>query len=359
MKKLLLFTVSLLSIASLVGCHKGNKTSSDNSSNSPSDQISDNTSNTDNTSDSSGSTGSSSMSKYENYREEGTKTATSHTVTFYANLPGDDCLYRTHYVENNEKIKIFRCVMSGYNSSTWFYDRYGTQPFDFDTPITSDLNLYGYPGFRNSSPNITDYYEEGDFDIKWVNCAGCSYTLADGGTLPSKANNGDEINFKITYSIFATDTAKVNVNDTEVKANDDGIYTIKISNNTTITATLEGGGTIIDPKPDPGKAETYTVTDLPSWIQSDGCVIFAWVWGNTNPGEWLATKYTGDTTLTFTTNGEITGMLLARCVAGTETPNWDLHDPSNDPGRVYNQTEDIAIASGVTTYSCSSWKEYH
>ena len=104
---------------------------------------------------------------------------------------------------------------------------------------------------------------------------------------------------------------------------------------------------------------TYTITDLPTWIQDDGCVIFAWVWGNTNPGEWLATKYTGDTTLTFTTNGEITGMLLARCVAGTETPNWDLHDPSNDPGRVYNQTEDIAIASGVTTYSCSSWKEYH
>lgn len=350
MKKLLLFTVSLLSIASLVGCHKGNKTPSDNTSNNLSDQVSE-------SSDNGGSVGSSSMSKYENYKEVGTKTDTSHTVTFYANLPGDDCLYRTHYVENNEKIPVFRCVMSGYYSSTWFYDRFGTQPFDFDTPITSDLDLYGYPGFRDSAPNITDYYEEGDFDIKWVNCSDCSYTLADGGTLPSKANNGDEIKFKITYSIFTTGTATVKVNDAEVKADDNGIYTIKISNNTTITTTITGGGTIIDPKPD--KEVIYTVTDLPSWIQADGCVIFAWVWGTTNPGEWLATKYTGDTTLTFTTKGEITGMVLARCVVGTTTPSWELHDPINDPGRVYNQTEDIVVASGVTTYSCTSWKEYH
>lgn len=358
MKKLLLFTVSLLSIASLVGCHRGSKTPSDNTSNNSSDQSSISTNSVDNTSDNSSSTDSSSMSKYQNYKEVGTKTDTSHTVTFYANLPGDDCLYRTHYVENNEKIPVFRCVMSGYYSSTWFYDRFGTQPFDFDTPITSDLNLYGCLGFRDSAPNITDYYEEGDFDIKWVNCADCSYTLADGGTLPSKANNGDEIKFKITYSIFTTGTATIKVNDTEVKADDNGIYTVKISNNTTISATLSGGGTIIDPKPD-GKGATYTVTDLPDWIQADGCVIFAWVWGNTNPGEWLATKYTGATSLEFTTKGEITGMLLARCVVGTTTPDWNLHDPSNEPGRVYNQTEDITVISGVTSYSCSSWKEYH
>ncbi len=351
MKKLLIFTVSLLSVASLVGCRKSNKTSSiDPSSNQSS------INSVDVTSSNSDSTSSSSMSKYENYKEIGTKTDTSHTVTFYANLPDDDCLYRTYYVENNEKISVFRCVMSGYNSSTWFYDRFGTQPFDFDTPITTDLDLYGYPGFRNSSPNITDYYEEGDFDIKWVNCTDCSYNLADGGTLPSKANNGDEIKFKITYSIFTTGTVTIKVNDIEVKADENGIYTIKISNNTTISATISGGS-IIDPDPDK-KGATYTITDLPDWIQNDGCVIFAWVWNGSDQGEWLATTYTGDTTLTFTTNGGITGMLLVRCVAGTTTPSWDIHDPSNDPGRVYNQTEDIAVTSEVTTYSCSSWKEY-
>ncbi len=67
----------------------------------------------------------------------------------------------------------------------------------------------------------------------------------------------------------------------------------------------------------------------------------------------------GATSLEFTTNGEITGMLLARCVAGTTTPSWDIKAPSNDPGRVYNQTEDITVTSGVTTYSCSVWKEYN
>lgn len=104
---------------------------------------------------------------------------------------------------------------------------------------------------------------------------------------------------------------------------------------------------------------TYTITDLPTWIQDDGCVIFAWVWSDSNPGEWLSTTYTGETTLTFTTKGEITGMLLARCVAGTTKPDWAIKAPSNEPGRVYNQTVDIKVTSGVTSYSCSSWKEYN
>ena len=50
-------------------------------------------------------------------------------------------------------------------------------------------------------------------------------------------------------------------------------------------------------------------------------------------------------------------MLLVRCSAGTTTPNWDISN--NSPGRIYNQTDDISLVTGQTTYQCSNWKEYH
>ena len=55
---------------------------------------------------------------------------------------------------------------------------------------------------------------------------------------------------------------------------------------------------------------TYTVTDLPDWITNDGCVIFAWVWGPNNTGEWIPTEFTSTTSLKFDVDEEITGMLL-------------------------------------------------
>lgn len=134
-----------------------------------------------------------------------------------------------------------------------------------------------------------------------------------------------------------------------------------VSTSGTTSDTTSTGTSITD---DPTSVDiptgtTYTITDLPTWIQDNECVIFAWVWSDSNPGEWLATTYIADTTLTFTTKGEITGMLLARCVAGTTKPDWAIKAPSNEPGRVYNQTVDIKVTSGVTSYSCSSWKEYN
>jgi hypothetical protein len=49
-------------------------------------------------------------------------------------------------------------------------------------------------------------------------------------------------------------------------------------------------------------------------------------------------------------------MLLARCAPNTTLPDWD--NKTDYPGRVYNQTGDIILTSGTTTYACSSWKEY-
>ena len=98
----------------------------------------------------------------------------------------------------------------------------------------------------------------------------------------------------------------------------------------------------------------YTVIGMPTWITNDDCVIFAWVWGDNDPGSWKSLEYLSDTSATFTVLGEINGFLLARCVAGTTKPDWS-DTASNDPGRVYNKTADIECTSGLYTYTCSSW----
>lgn len=102
---------------------------------------------------------------------------------------------------------------------------------------------------------------------------------------------------------------------------------------------------------------TYTINSLPTWITNDGCVIFAWVWGGTyGNGKWISCKFTSTTSLELLLDGTATGMLLARCAPGTTIPNWNIKE--NTPGRVYNQTGDITLTSGTTTYTSPSWKEY-
>ena len=102
---------------------------------------------------------------------------------------------------------------------------------------------------------------------------------------------------------------------------------------------------------------TYTVTNLPGWIQDDGCIIFAWAWGGEcGDGEWLSLTFNGNEA-SFEAESEINGFLLARCIAGTTEPNWG--EKGNNPGRIYNQTNDITCQSGVYSYECSSWKEYN
>jgi len=106
----------------------------------------------------------------------------------------------------------------------------------------------------------------------------------------------------------------------------------------------------------PGEDVTYTITNLSSWIQDAGCVIFAWVWSPSDGGSWKSLTINGSTA-TFTVDEELTGFLLVRCVAGTTTPNWDIHS-GNESGRIYNKTGDIICSSGTHSYSCSSWNDY-
>lgn len=113
-----------------------------------------------------------------------------------------------------------------------------------------------------------------------------------------------------------------------------------------------GGGQPVDPT-----TLTYTVTGLPDWIQDDGCVIFAWVWGPSDGGSWKSLSYGSNHDASFTVGDALNGFLLARCKAGTTQPNWDEH--GENVGRVYNKTNDIACSSGVYSYACADWVDYN
>ena len=107
---------------------------------------------------------------------------------------------------------------------------------------------------------------------------------------------------------------------------------------------------------EPASEYTYTITDLPDWIQNDGCVIFAWIWSNNDSGAWRTVSF-GEGNVAFLKNGvELDGFLLVRCHADTVTPDWSI--TTDIAGRVYNQTEDILCTSGVYSYSCATWKAY-
>jgi hypothetical protein len=108
----------------------------------------------------------------------------------------------------------------------------------------------------------------------------------------------------------------------------------------------------------PSSQVTYTVTSLPTWIQTDGCIIFAWVWSNNDGGSWKSLSYGTNNDASFIVDEELTGFLLARCVAGTTQPDWSIKSGS-EPGRVFNKTNDIACQAGVHSYVCSDWVEYN
>ena len=104
---------------------------------------------------------------------------------------------------------------------------------------------------------------------------------------------------------------------------------------------------------------TYTVTGLPDWIQNDGCVIFAWVWGDQDGGSWKTLTYGTNSDASFTVNHTLNGFLLVRCVEGTTQPSWDKHGDDYSSGRVFNQTNNIDCTSGVYSYACATWVDYN
>ena len=107
--------------------------------------------------------------------------------------------------------------------------------------------------------------------------------------------------------------------------------------------------------------QTWTVTALPSWLPNDNAAVFAWAWGgNAGNGTWYKLTMTknGDSVSgTFDAPSGITGFNMARCVAGTIAPNWNVHDDGD--GRVYNKCGDVVIMKGVTSYASPAWEQYN
>ena len=97
---------------------------------------------------------------------------------------------------------------------------------------------------------------------------------------------------------------------------------------------------------------TFTATSSSSWITSDGCVIFAWCWGGTaGDGAWYSGTADSTGNFSWEAPSDIENFLLARCIKGTTTPDWEA--ASGSTGCVYNQTSDTIVTSGVTTYAVS------
>lgn len=95
---------------------------------------------------------------------------------------------------------------------------------------------------------------------------------------------------------------------------------------------------------------TFKATSSATWITNNGCVVFAWCWGGeAGEGAWYAGTADSSGGFTWDAPGDITNFLLARCINGTEEPDWD--NKSDTPGRVYNQTDDCAVTSGTTQYT--------
>ena len=124
----------------------------------------------------------------------------------------------------------------------------------------------------------------------------------------------------------------------------------------------QGGGGSVTPT---GDTVTYLVNSFPNWIPDDDAAVFAWAWGgDAGNGKWYTITLSHDgvnhaytnVTGTFEAPNNITGFNMARCAAGTTSPDWTV--TGDNPGRVYNKTGDVRTSTGVTTYSSPDWVEY-
>ena len=225
MKKLLTLSLCLLATLSLANCGGGKGDNSSSSLPEPS------------TSDTSSENTSSEAKPLYTHKVVGEKTETSLTVLFYVNLPNDNGLYRTQYVEPGEKIKQFSCIVTGFRGSLWFYDQFGTDPFDFDTPITEDLVLYGYPKSRKEAPVVTEIpVKEGEYKITWDTSKNCSFVPEDAGELPNSADKDEVITFKMAYAFNTKRDAVITVNGVEIQPDENEVYSVKVTEDIVIAS---------------------------------------------------------------------------------------------------------------------------
>lgn len=106
------------------------------------------------------------------------------------------------------------------------------------------------------------------------------------------------------------------------------------------------------------KEVNITVTSSSNWIWNDNAAIFAWVWGGAHGyGQWVpANGRDSGTTVKFTIHDNAIGFLVARCIEGTTTPNWNV--TGDQIGRIYNKSQNVDFTKETTSYTVGEFTKY-
>ncbi len=200
----------------------------------------------------------------------------------------------------------------------------------------------------NYTGDTTDYeetYSGTNFKI-WTQankCAAPTITFSNGKAAVFCGTSGSSIYYTTNGSAPTTSSTKYT-----------GPFTVNAATTVKAIATADGltNSSIVSKQ---YTGETTLTVSVPGWIWNDDAAIFAWIWGDGNGGEWITISGSNEAA-TVTVPVGTAGFNMARCVAGTNIPNWAAEGSCD--GRVYNKTGDVTIQSGVTQYS-TSWEEYN
>ena len=340
-------------------------------------------------------------------------TPAAQQITVKFNTDGGSAIADVKVDKGGKVAKPADPTKDGYTFGKWYEDSIKVTEFDFDTPLSSDITLYaswvaatpsGSDSGSDSTPVDTntlyfrdDYwwnhggvvtrakFDDGEWvempQFKWVpvvdEATGYNYYSV---TIPDGA-------LKVTIlRSYATDTTYGGPHTAELTLADRGtnnMYDVYKESTTWPGdgATVEGVWAVYDgeaPAPSgsdsgqasdsqPAGAVQYTVTALPWWMPNDGSTLFAWAWGGqSGDGAWYPITIEGNPTSgtegtpcvgTFSVPAEVTGFNMARCKAGTTSPNWTVKGDAE--GRIYNKSGDVTCTAGTHSYESPAWTEYN
>ncbi len=284
-------------------------------------------------------------------------------------------------VKNGETVeKPTDPTKENYTFKQWCEDEVGVTPFDFNTPITTNWTLFATWTLGGGSgggggdvvppdPATYPYYVTIGSNTKGL--TEVEKDVSDPSNLVSKykatlesVTAGAQITFTDGNETIrpGSDAEDATNKNNKNGSWDDGFTIHNDATNVEVWLKKWSDGYsfwITGYEKDESEVITYTCTGLPSWITSDGCVIFVWTWGSFDDGSWHSATFINEgAALTFEVNNELDGFLLARCVSGTTQPDWEIKS-GNNPGRVYNKTNNITCTSGTYSYVCSDWVAYN
>jgi len=108
----------------------------------------------------------------------------------------------------------------------------------------------------------------------------------------------------------------------------------------------------------PPEYTTYTIKNIPFWVQNaDYCTFLAMTWTKYARKTWYPVTVSGSTISVDITQDDAIGINLVACYKGSTEGDW-INRTTDTTGRIYLQSKDIDLVSGVTTYSSPDWLYY-